>query len=553
MTHGQALFVALGALTAALGALTACDHVDPPTSPRATVRLALDDATCVATCADAIQARIFRVGDTFPLGPARIALCGDAIVFEALPAGAQVEIEVDVVAADGEVLWRGRSDAATIPADAELDVTVALEPLVTPELTSAAPDPVVLDPDGVSVLLTGVRFGPAPDGDGGVTLDGAPLDILAWSDDSLTVSLPPTAAGASLQARRCAIASAPLPLRLIDPAGPGHAEVPLAPGCSGRAFVASAVEGGDALVVATRCDDPALGHLQRLRASAGACPLAAAEAWTLGASPRAVAVADAVAWVALDATAAVARVDLPTNTRLTDAPLPAGAAALALVAAAGRVFALVTSPDDASTTLVELAPDAPATAVAGLDANLAFAALATDGERVLATATADGPVGKLIAVPLAAGPVASWSLPDCDAPGALAVGADGWVAIACADPTAPRVVAFNLASTVLADAPLAAGVALDALTFDARGDVLVGLDAARAEARLLQLADGALTSLVTWPAAALGGDAGSEPAATTLLAPFATDDRLLLGVDGGAGLSVWTPYDAAGPCPAEAR
>lgn len=517
------------AALALLGAVAGC----AAGGGRGVARLALGaeaDAVCVAHCAASVQAQISRLGDSLPLEPPQLVACGEDIVFDELPAGLQVIVEVDVVGVDGGTLLRGTSAPVTIVADGAVDVLVMLAPTDPPTIAAVAPDPVVPAADA-RVTITGSGFGQAQDGDSGVSLGASALPVVGWAAEAVSAEVLASQAGA-LSVRRCGVESAPYELRVVATAGPGAATVAQAPGCTGRAFVGAAREAGadDAVVVAARCDDAASGYLQRFRADLG-CPLAGREVFALGRNPGALAVDGGTAYVALTDEPAIARVDVGAGGASGDVALVGGGRALAVAARAGLAFAIV---DDGGATSLVAVETGVAEAVPGVDAGLELAALAWDSRRLLVTARA-GAGGKLVGVPVDGGAIVSWSLAGCAAPGALGAAADDRVVIACGGEDHALGV-FDSGTGRLALLPLDEGAAPEAIAFDAVGDAFLANDPATGALLVGHL-----------------GASGAELLAA--LAPAPEGARLVLLGGGGsrflatsAELVVLTPYEPDGPC-----
>jgi len=524
---------------AVLGAGGAC--ADGQDEGLAGVRLALSAEACLAYCADIIQARLFRVGEPFPLGPARVVPCGEDVVFEALPAGHQVRVEVDVIAPDGAVLLRGESAATTIVADGLVDLSVALWPVASPVITAVGPDPLVRGEEGGALVISGEGFGSEPEGDAGALLGADELAIAAWSPESVVATVDGDAGGLGdgVVVRRCGVGSEPAALRVVAREGPGAAAMAQAPGCAGRRFVGLAREGDAAAIVAARCDDAAQGYVQRVRGDDASCPLVPGEAWSLGDSPAGLAVAGGRAWILLEGVSAIARVDLGAGAALPTVALPEGVRGVRVAAAPGAAFVIGETLESGALTLLEVT-EGGAAPVSGVEAGLELRELASGGDRLYLTGVAAGPLGKLIAVPFGGGPVTSWSLPGCDQPRAVAAVADGWLLVACDD---PGLLAFAPDSGELRHLPLAPGIRLDSLAPDALGDVALALDAGASAARLFQRSEDALLELVAWTV----GDAPAGP-----LIRLGAGHDFLVVTGGGGGLGVWTPYREAGPCPAPA-
>ena len=524
-----------GAPLAALGALLAA--CAPAAPGPATLRFALEAERCADFCAETVRATVYRDGDPFPLGPPAVVACGADITFDDLPAGHRLAVEVELLDLTGAPLLRGRSAVVTIAADATVDAPVSLAALAPPRLDAVSPDPVVPDPAGpVPLTLSGADFGD-PGGAFGVELDGQPLDASAWGDDEIVAQLGPSARGADLAVRRCGVASAPLPVRVV-PTAPALAPLAQPPGCAGRRYTALTADGASVLA-AVACDDAASGHLQRLVPDA-ACPFALAEAWPLGDAPIDLSAAHGRAWVAL---AGGGLVLVPLGGPEGGAPrtvtLATDTAAVAVEATAGgdgQVYAIGRGP--AGTALFGgPGAEGPGAPVPGVDAALELADLASDATRLYAVGRAAGGVGKLVGVPVAGGTVSEWSLEGCSHPTHVATGGRGWVAIACAEDGGARVVGFDPANLAQvsdlwagADAPL--GLALDGV-----GDaaLVLGADGAR----LVAFAAEGARALVTWPA--LGGGPAARLGASHELAVVTPDG---LGV-GRVGL-----YREGDPCDA---
>ncbi|MCA9516459.1 MAG: IPT/TIG domain-containing protein [Myxococcales bacterium] len=501
---------------------------------RGVARLALSEGYCEDYCAAAVQAQIFRLGDSFPLEPAEVVDCGADIVFDELPAGLQVVVEVDVVGIDGDTLLRGTSDPVTIVADGVADVVVPLASTAPPTIDTVAPDP-VLPSEGARVTISGSGFGAAPDGDSGVSLGVAELAVEAWAPDAVSAAVPTSSSDTSgLSVRRCGVPSAPFDLRVIAQPAPGAATVPQPPGCSGREFVGAAVPDSDSddvtVFVAARCDDAASGYLQRFQSDRG-CPLGGNEVYPLGHSPGAVAVTQDTAYVALTDVAAVARVAIGSGGAAGDVALGDGARATAVAARGGLAFAIV--DDGGGSSLVSLA-GGEAVAVSGVDPGLGLVALAWDSRRLLVTARS-GANGKLVGVPVDGGVVASWSLVGCAAPGALATAVDDRVVIACGG-SAPALGVFDATTGHLDLLTLGAGAAPEAIAFDGVGDAFLANDPAGDALHLGRLGATGATLLADLPAA---------PSGVALVLLGGSGHRFLAT---SSELVVLTPYDVVGPC-----
>ncbi|MFT7579227.1 MAG: hypothetical protein ACI9MR_000889 [Myxococcota bacterium] len=489
-----------------------------------TLRLGLTTTMCVQFCASSISAELFLAGESLPFGPGRVAECGEALVFEALPAGEQVRAEVRVSNIFGETILTGSSELVTIVADGDIDIHVALTATVLPLVLDAAPDPVVVTDDPATVALSGSGFEP-PAGRFGVFLDTTALETIGWSAGAVTVNLAPGQSGSAITVQRCGVSSVPYPLRVVARDAPGSTVIAQAPGCQGRLFVSAEADSPGTVIVAARCDDPSQGYLQRFGPDSGECAYLGGTAWTLGSNPTAAASNGTRIWVALadDARLAFVDADVPAYVAL---PIGTGAVDVAALDD-GSAYA-VTDTGKLITATMDAAALTP-----GVSETLEFTAVDALGDRVFAVAR-EGDAGKLVEL-IVGGGSAEYSLDGCAGPTHVAVSALApWVAIACDE---GRVLLYDPVEKQTLTWALPAGEAPDSMVLDDIGDVaIVGNDLGLHAVHFSEAEDA--RTLASWAVL---------PDARPLTA-IGTSNRLLLSDNTGESLLVATPYDEAPLC-----
>ena len=504
-------------------ALVAC--AEPAPLHTASVRLTGGPeavAACEAHCVTTLGANTFRFGETIPLGPGQVVSCGDEILFERLPAGHQVVLEAWASDASGHVL-EGVSDVITVVADATVDADIELLPLSVPVIAAVSPDPVDAGATGAELTLTGSGF----EGGGGVSqveLDGVPLETVAWTDESVTAWVPAGVGGTEVTVRRCGIAAEAAEARVLADDLELMTFTP--PGCGAGALeLAGAVVVGDELVLAAACVGADEGFLLRL--SGSTCSLAP-QSVPLTARPLGLTRAGAgEVWLALDDPDGLLRVELATGS-IHPGPSLDGDVPAALAVAGDRVF-VIAEGAGGETELREVTATAAAP-VPAMPADLTLLHLAATADR-LALAAVDGSGdGELVVVDLDTGLVGEWSLPDCPQPAHLAAAdaTGSWLAVACpGDPGG--VVVFELKEQGVTWTALPAGAAIQALAFDAAGDVVLLRDAGGEALRAVQVPGGDV--LATWTvdwAGTLTGPLVRLPSGHRFLSPGPTPGALAI-------------------------
>ena len=536
--------MAFGATLCALAALlgAACQAAPEPAG-LGRVTVALEADVCAAYCLTALRVELYEYdsdGDARLSGSPIQADCGDAaIVFDGLGAGRRVYVAVRGYDLTSTALLAGQSDDVTVVADASQDATVQLAAVAAPTITQASPDPVSVAASA-ALTLTGTSF-MNPLGRAGTALGATPitsLTAMSWSDDTITVTLPADASGDEVTVTRCGIASTPFPVRLVGSAL-GTDRIPQAPGCSGRAAIAVASDPNGDLVAAFACDTGP-SYVQRFTTytgGSGLCPAAPDRAWDLPAAPRALAMADSAAWVAVAGAS-----DNIVSLALDD---DADAVATPRATVAGSVTALAAATDAsgvwvlADGALVRV-DGGEADAVEGIEVGWTVTAIVGATGRAFAVATAGDGGGRLLAIPSADAAVTTYSLSDCAAPVALDARADGArVVVACGGANATRLVSFVPADgtrvAVDLSGPTGLNGALSAVTFDGLGS-----------AALARTSDGR-ASLISFGAAP--GEVGAWPGAFAgagLVTRVGATHRFVVPV--GGELDVLSPYDADGAC-----
>lgn len=464
--------------------LVGCARHDTPagTPLTAQVTMALEEdeqcadlatgLTCEDYCVNRGEISVEYLGGA--LIQEKLLECGQAADPWELLAGTEVVVRAWYGRAFGlgevDKLLVGASDPIVMPAsDAPVAATVVLEVVEPPRVTSVGPDPLVLGSD--TLTLQGEHLGEG-DGISRVELEGCaayPPD--SWSDDTVTATLPIGATGGEVRVRRCAVASEPVPIRLVGPVAQ-PSTVP-ASVCEGLVVGALAREPTQDVLATAMCPDG--GRL--LRFSATSCVLSAYTVY-LPLEPSALAVShgDGKAYIGyvgdghVDVVDPGATLAVPTGWDVPNREVTA------LAATDHQVYA-ITLGTDSSTTLHVVDGPVPIP-VPGVSVALELADVAAGTDTLVVAARDGGGLTKLVIIEGEADPV-EWVVSSCEEPRKVAISRTSpWAAMSCAG-AEPGIVAFDLqAKTGPAwiDTPGAINPMM--VTLDGLGDVAMLRDGA---------------------------------------------------------------------------
>jgi hypothetical protein len=514
-------------LIAALAALAgACTEVEAEL--QSTLVFRIDPASCAAYCADEVRALFTYLGqpaaeDTWS--------CAESYETQPYPVGAVVGIEVETYATgvDTVLLYEAPAQDFVVPSTGPVEVTVDLQARFAPAILATSPDPVL---PGETLVVTADDVFSGTGKLGTLSLDGAPLVVEAsgWGALALSVVLPASAAGSTLDLGYCGLQAASYPIRVFANSLGSHATA-LGKPCTAQAL--SPDPATAKLLVAAACDD-ATGTVRGL--TPGGCAVE-----TLLELPQPVAgIASAAAGEAF--VAALADGNLVAGSQATPLAVPEGGKAVSVAATGGTLYAAVAHLDGGYGLHAYAAPPVAAWSELHRDSfELREVVAASD---VVAATGVNGGGLRLVARLGAADPTI-YPASECEDPVAVALTRDGaTVAVACRGGAAAASLWIRtfvqFEALVPSGLPLASPVAL---AFDPAGDLLYVLDAGDgpggAALIAVRVADG--VERTRWPVA--------DPPALATLAALPGDASFVMGGPKSGEVSVLTPYDASPPCP----